>query len=229
MKRLENREVEISSYKEYRAKIGVWGMASFIHCLMFSIQEGFLFTYVFKVIFGTIRFLLEKFLNGSKMIFVLQVFEEAPYIIYGTLMCLLCLHLGRSKLKSKRGILSWIVILSFAHQAMVSSKLNIFVVFYMICIIITIFYLLRLRAFKKTFLFDWPLCKCKPKYKFNGFVLFVTILITIVICGVISIPEKIGISLLSIIAVLFKMEYLENFTEYYDLTYEKIFRQAKKR
>lgn len=201
-----------------RKPLGGWKIASIIHCMLFAWQQGLLFTYVFGLVFGIVEHLTAK--SFPSISALSTFFKTAPYCLYGSFFCLLCLHLNKSHLKEDRSILWMTALLAFAHQAMLIN--SFMVIFYVACILGTILPLLNYGAFKKTALFDWPLCKKQAKYPFNIGVLFVTMIVSIGICAVLSIPEAFHIPILSIIAVLFKMEFLENFTEYYDLAYSEI-------
>lgn len=217
MKQISTSNNNLTMVKN-RKSLGGWEIASAIHCMLFAWQYGLLFTYVCRFVFGSVGYITENFFPYQALSAILTILKNAPYWVYAPVFCLLCLHCGRTKIKESRTILSLILLLSFAHQAMITERLMIF--FYIPCIIGTILPFLVHRP--KTYLFDWPLCKKQAECPFNIFVLFVTIVVSAGICGVLSIPELFNIHLFSIIAVLFKMEFWENFTEYYDLAYTQI-------
>jgi len=223
MKNLSNSNRHYQAY--YREPSVKWNFISLAHCLVYSWLYGLFITYMFRLIFGITKSIFQLVFTDDLFITIIETVANAPYWLYGTLFCLLCLHLGRAEMKTSRSGLALVTVLSFAHEAMIVERLM--VIFYVACLFGIISELLHLNVFARTFLFNWPLCKKETVYPFNLSLFILTIIVFAVLWLILYLLEIPKILILSIVSVLFKLTALENFTEYYDIVYEKFYHRFK--
>lgn len=219
----ENHEIATTNnvvVKKCFVKNGLWALGSLAFCIYYSTQFGRLFEICFDLAFQLYGF----FLKGTTFMPIIEAIRWSPYRISGTIIAMLYLSVWHSediKVGNRKALILTTVlaigITLFKTDSLVGK-------IYLLAVILHIVLELRKIGLGKAMaIFSWPVCPKQATRPYSAFVTFMMFAVLIILMAICSAIEMLGIRVISIFAVLFKMTILEQFSELYDRSYDAVY------
>ena len=220
MKKITAVQVEQEKEVKSLSQKGIWRFGS----LFFSIAYALLYGNAVEASFRFMVVLFRSFIKD-------EIFEIAVEIANVRLICLAVsvlvflylatgnfVGLGNVKFECQLILLCGSALLLYLDEN--SSVLKEIA---MVLIFIIFYDVMSMGRGKSKAIFSWPMCTEQATRPYSAFVTFMMFAVLIILMAICSAIEMLGIRVISIFAVLFKMTILEQFSELYDRSYDAVY------